>query len=383
LSTEKEAGRMTLRDIEDKGPPPGFEEARNLRQQVRAAGLDPDYWYPAEWSARLRRGQATEVMFWGRSIALYRTEAGSVHALANRCAHRQLKLSKGEVSKDCLVCPYHGWTYDGSGNVVEIPHDLFGHRMPKYRVPSYAVRERYGLIWILPCDALPAQDRAMPEISELEGSNPWSRISIDFTWKAHHSMVIDNVSDFTHAHLHRKYQPFSGAELVDYRTEGDAVSLAYVTKVGRGRFSGLFVDHARVNTNRMDLCYQYPYQWSNTDDEIKHWLFVRPIDARTTRAFFIFYFKALKVPFLPVPLRGFALQRILDVSKVVMIKPLLSEDGEAVEGEQEGYEAHWDAPPAELNPVVREFQRLTVRKWREHLATSSREDQPEQAAIHA
>lgn len=374
---------MTLRDIEDKGPPPGFEEARNLRQQVRAAGLDPDYWYPAEWSARLRRGQATEVMFWGRSIALYRTEAGSVHALANRCAHRQLKLSKGEVSKDCLVCPYHGWTYDGSGNVVEIPHDLFGHRMPKYRVPSYAVRERYGLIWILPCDALPAQDRAMPEISELEGSNPWSRISIDFTWKAHHSMVIDNVSDFTHAHLHRKYQPFSGAELVDYRTEGDAVSLAYVTKVGRGRFSGLFVDHARVNTNRMDLCYQYPYQWSNTDDEIKHWLFVRPIDARTTRAFFIFYFKALKVPFLPVPLRGFALQRILDVSKVVMIKPLLSEDGEAVEGEQEGYEAHWDAPPAELNPVVREFQRLTVRKWREHLATSSREDQPEQAAIHA
>jgi phenylpropionate dioxygenase-like ring-hydroxylating dioxygenase large terminal subunit len=374
---------MTLLNGHDKGPPPGFEEARNLRQQVRAAGLDPNYWYPAEWSAKLRRGQVCEVVFWGQSIALYRTTSGSVHALANRCAHRQLKLSKGEVSKECLVCPYHGWTYDGTGQVVEIPHDLFGHRMPRYQVPCYPVRERYGLIWIFPGDAALAEQCAMPEIPELEGSDPWPWISVDFTWKAHHSMVIDNVSDFTHAHLHRRYQPFSGAELVDYRTEGDAVSLKYVTKVGRGRFSGLFVDHDRVNTNQMDLCYEYPYQWSNTDDEIKHWLFVRPIDARTTRSFFIFYFKALKVPLMPVPLRGFALQRILDISKVVMIRPLLSEDGVAVEGEQEGYEAHWDAPPAEMNPVVREFQRLTVRKWREHLAPATREEQPQPAAVHA
>jgi hypothetical protein len=67
----------------------------------------------------------------------------------------------------------------------------------------------------------------------------------------------------------------------------------------------------------------------------------------------------------------------------VMLKPLLSQDGEAVEGEQEGYEAHWDAPPAELNPVVREFQRLTVRKWREHLAAPDRQDQPKPAAVHA
>jgi hypothetical protein len=86
---------------------------------------------------------------------------------------------------------------------------------------------------------------------------------------------------------------------------------------------------------------------------------------------------------MPVPLRGFALQRILDISKLVMIRPLLSEDGVAVEGVQEGYEAHWNAPPAEMNPVVREFQRLTVRKWREHLTPATREEQSQPAPIHA
>ena len=40
----------------------------------------------------------------------------------------------------------------------------------------------------------------------------------------------------------------------------------------------------------------------------------------------------------------------------------------AVEAEQQGYERHWDAPPIEYNPVIRVFQNVTVRKWREYVA---------------
>ena len=36
--------------------------------------------------------------------------------------------------------------------------------------------------------------------------------------------------------------------------------------------------------------------------------------------------------------------------------------------EQEGYDANFDAPLAELNPAVNLFQQLTIRKWEEHLA---------------
>ena len=118
----------------------------------------------------------------------------------------------------------------------------------------------------------------------------------------------------------------------------------------------------------MELCYQYPYQRSNTDDEIKHWLFVLPMDERTTRAFFLFYFKSLKIPLLPIRIPRFAMVTVLKIANRTLIGPLLSGDRVAVEAEQEGYEKHWDAPPIEVNPVVRAFQKVTVRKWREHLA---------------
>ena len=355
----------------EEGPPPAFSDARNLRQKARAAGLDPNYWYPVERDSGIRPGEVREVVFWKHSIALFRGYDGTLRAIRNRCAHRQLKLSLGEVRGCDLVCAYHGWTYDGAGNVVAVPHDLFGRSKVSMTIPSYPVKVRYGLIWIFPGDPALAEERAIPDIPELEGPDAWSRVVIDNTWRAHHSIIIDNVSDFTHAHLHRKYQPFSDARLLEYETVEDRVDLSYEAKVGRGRFTGKFVDHKRLDTNHMDLCYDYPYQWSNTDDEIKHWLFVLPIDEHTSRSFFIFYFKSLKVPFLPVPLRGRALQVVLDVFNRISIGPLLDQDGVVVEAEQEAYDVHWAAPPVELNPVVKAFQELTVRKWQAYLEDSA------------
>ena len=345
--------------------PPDFAQASNLRQKARAAGLDPNYWYPAEIDRDLAPGQVIEVTFWKRSIALFRDSGGAVHAIENRCVHRQLKLSKGEVKGCNLVCLYHGWTYDGDGKVVEIPHDLFGRELPKFRVPSYPVRIRYGLIWIFPGDPALAATRAIPEIPELEGAERWACEPITLTWRAHHSMIIDNVSDFTHQHLHRRYRPFRNARLVRHETIGDEVVLEYDAEIGRGKLSQRFVDRSRIDADHITLGYRYPYQWSNTGDAIKHWLFVLPIDERHSRAFFLFYFKSLKIPFLPVSVPRPLMSLLLRLSNRWLIRPLLSQDGTAVEAEQEGYENHWDAQLAELNPVVRAFQSLTVRKWQE------------------
>ncbi len=349
--------------------PPTFEEAKNKRQKVRAAGLDPNHWYAVEHDKALAKGQVIEAKFWGASVAVYRDDQGVVHAIENRCAHRQLKLSAGMVVGDKLVCGYHGWEYDGTGKLAKIPHDLFGHKMPACKLRSYAVRVRYGLIWVFFGAAERAFSTKMPEIPELEGPDAWACVPVDFTWRAHHSMIIDNVSDFTHAFLHRKYQPFSNdSKLTRLESEDDRVSLSYDTKVGYGKISGLFVDRKRVDTNSMDLCYDYPYQWSNTDDQIKHWLFVLPIDERTTRTFFLFYFKEFKVPGLPLHIPQRIMTPVLKVSNKLLIRPLLRQDLFAVEAEQEGWEKHYDEPIAELSPAVHAFQALTIKKWEEYLA---------------
>jgi 4beta-methylsterol monooxygenase len=366
----------------DRAGPPSFEEARNRRQKVRAAGLNPDYWYPAAWDADLARGQVIEVKFWGRSFALYRGDDGAPHALEDRCAHRQLKLSKGKVEGCNLVCTYHGWEYDGGGRCAKIPHDLFGNKMPQIKLGTCPVKERHGILWIFPGDPALAEVHKIPEIPELTGPTAWGIMPLDFTVSAHHSMVIDNVSDFSHAYLHRRSRPFTDAKLTKLETVGDAVHLSYETKVGTGRISGLFVDRSKTNTNAMDLAYEYPYQWSNTDGKIKHWLFVLPVDERTTRAFFIFYFhpETLKLPFLPVSFPRPVMAAVMKIAREVLVRPLLSEDKFAVEAEQEGYEDHFDKPIAELNPCVQKFQDLTIRKWEEHLAKTQKRAPAERAA---
>jgi phenylpropionate dioxygenase-like ring-hydroxylating dioxygenase large terminal subunit len=329
---------MSKRDpyVRTVTPPPSFEESKNVRQQVRSAGMNPNYWYAVEYEKALPKGEVKEVVFWKRSIAVFRGEDGVVRAIENRCAHRQLRLSTGHVDGCNLVCPYHGWTYDGAGRV------FFG-------------------------DADRAESVPMPVIPELEGPDAWTCVPVDATWKAHHSMIMDNVSDFTHAYLHRRFRPFTDAELLSYETVGDTVFLEYDTKVGTGRFSGLFIDRKSIDTSSMKLGYQYPYQFSNTDDQIKHWLFVVPIDEHTTRAFFLFCFKSFKVPFTSARIPKALMGPFMQVANELTIKPLLEEDRVAVEEEQRGWERFWDEPLAEINPVVKSFQDLTIRKWQEYL----------------
>lgn len=349
-------------------PPPAFDDAKNRRQKVRAAGLDPNYWYAVEHDAALENGDVKEVVFQGESVALYRDERGRLHALENRCAHRHVPLTVGVVEGTRLVCQYHGWGYDGGGELVEVPHELFGKKFPKCKLKTYPLRVRYGLVWLFFGDPDRAHEVPMPEIPEIEGDDPWGCVPVDFTWKAHHSMIIDNVSDFTHAFLHRRFKPFEDAKLTNLETRDDKVFLSYDTKVGRGKVSGLFVDRADIDTNAMDLCYDYPYQWSNTDDKIKHWCFVLPIDESTTRAFFLFYFDHFIVPFTRVKIPRKLTNPFLKVSNEMLVKPLLREDGVVVEAEQRGWAKFWDEPLVELNPAVNAFQALTVKKWDEYQA---------------
>jgi phenylpropionate dioxygenase-like ring-hydroxylating dioxygenase large terminal subunit len=356
-----------LRYARPPGGPPQFTEARSKRQKVRAAGLDPDYWYPVEYERAVPPGATLDVTFWNSSIVVYRGRDGRLRALENRCAHRQLKLSQGEVNGCHLTCTYHGWTYDGDGHVVHYAHDLFGRAQPEVRVRSFPVTVKHGLIWIFPGDPSLAPSRDIPDIPELAGPRPWTRIDMSFTWLAHHSMIIDNVSDFTHAYLHRRYRPFWDAKLTRYELRDDTVSLSYRTFIGGGRFTRMLVDRQRGDTTSIDLKFQYPYQCSDTGGIIKHWCFALPVDAATTRVFFVFYFDAFRVPLLNVRMPRPMMKAAMRLGAALSVRPLLRQDGWAVESEQAGYEANFAAPIVELNPAVHLFQELIIRKWEDYL----------------
>jgi nitrite reductase/ring-hydroxylating ferredoxin subunit len=345
---------------------PTFAEAQNLRQRARAAGLDPNYWYAVALSSELERGAVREFTFWHRSFALFRGQDGALRCVENRCAHRNLKLSLGTVEGCTLRCAYHGWAYDGAGCLVDMPHNDFGKKL-KVTLAHFPVEERYGLVWVFPGDAAKSKSRDIPRIPEIEGAHAWAHDVIDFVWHGHHSMIMDNVSDFTHGYLHRKWRPFEGDELLDMEEGEDRVLLQYNSKIAAARIMDMLVDRkAHAGTSHYS-CYQYPYQWSNTEEFVKHWLFLLPIDERTTRVFFLFYYRDFKVPFLPLKVPERLMTPLLKLGHEYLVRPLFDEDGWAVAREQEAYDEHFAAPLAEVNPQVLAYQRLTVRKWEAYL----------------
>ena len=57
-----------------------------------------------------------------QSVIVVRDGDGGINAMINRCAHRGVQLcqqDKGSVAE--FMCPYHQWTYDLTGNLLDIP----------------------------------------------------------------------------------------------------------------------------------------------------------------------------------------------------------------------------------------------------------------------
>jgi phenylpropionate dioxygenase-like ring-hydroxylating dioxygenase large terminal subunit len=58
----------------------------------------------------------------GRPIIVTRDRAGTLHALFNRCAHRAATVCRQESgTAKSFVCPYHGWTFRNTGELVGVP----------------------------------------------------------------------------------------------------------------------------------------------------------------------------------------------------------------------------------------------------------------------
>lgn len=113
------------------------------------SGTLVDHWYAAGLSGDFKKGKPTAVSIFEVPIVIWRKDNGSIHAVLDRCNHRNAPLSKGRIVNDCIVCPYHGWTYNGEGQCVEIPSEgPHTERIPNKRVPQFPVLEAQGLVWI-------------------------------------------------------------------------------------------------------------------------------------------------------------------------------------------------------------------------------------------
>ena len=74
----------------------------------------------------------------GARIAIFRTAADRIFALADRCPHKAGPLSEGIVFGDKVACPLHNWTIDLETGCVAAPDEGCTRR--------YAVRVEAGKV---------------------------------------------------------------------------------------------------------------------------------------------------------------------------------------------------------------------------------------------
>src|SRR5437588_2623320 len=142
------------------------EEQPATLADLRRTGIHPDFWYPVAVSASVRKGKTFAALFAGERIALYRGESGTVYALEDRCAHRQVPLSMGVVEGDVLRCCYHAWAYRGNGRISQIPYLPKGAGRPPRGVRAYPVLEAYGFVFVFPGDPAKADTTALPDLPQ-------------------------------------------------------------------------------------------------------------------------------------------------------------------------------------------------------------------------
>jgi len=162
-------------------------------------------WYAALWAEDLTDGELQSRTICEQPIVFFRGPEGGPVALEDRCAHRFIPLSMGQLCDGAasVECPYHGLRFGTDGACVLNPHGS-GRIPATLAVRAYPVVERHTMLWIW-MGTDDADPDLIPDFSYLDPGAPgvlskrdWLEMDVDY------QLVIDNLLDLSHASfLHR------------------------------------------------------------------------------------------------------------------------------------------------------------------------------------
>lgn len=152
-------------------------------------------WYVVSWAKDLPVNKPQGVTVLSQPIVIWRDDSGDVHALEDRCVHRLAPLSLGRCEGQHLRCMYHGFKFDVTGQVVEIPGQ---DEIPSIaKVRSYPVKEQDSWIWVWMGEADNADEGLIPRVFGIDDPN-WVLRHGWLDYAAEARLINDNLTDFSH-----------------------------------------------------------------------------------------------------------------------------------------------------------------------------------------
>jgi phenylpropionate dioxygenase-like ring-hydroxylating dioxygenase large terminal subunit len=331
-------------------------------QDIRRIGTHPNHWYPVAWSWELKPGKTYAAHFAGQPIVLVRPKEGSPFALEDRCAHRQIPLSKGVVAGCHIRCCYHGWAYEASGACISVPY-LGKGKMPN-GVRSYPCREQDGLILIWPGD--PAAATVLNPLGAASHKAFKTR-RFGRTVRCHYTFMHENLMDMNHQFLHRRQMGQIAPRYLGRRMGEDWLEADYSfartggkQPLGEAVILGSRRGISNVHKDLMTIRTEYPYQtlriWTSGEEPVMHlWIGYTPVDAvqKLNRTFGLLSVRRPKIP---------GLLNLAWPALVWFTERIFAEDREIVELEQRAYDAQGHDRNQEIFPVIRDLRTLLTAR---------------------
>ncbi len=229
-------------------PAPGTAPATDPDPAGQAGPLWRRAWYPVAYLRDLDPTRPAPFTLLEDDLVLWFDRHGSPgpaggrwRAFSDACPHRLASLSEGRLSGDGeLECPYHGWTFNGTGQCTAIPQAQAGRRPSERRARcrAYATAEGQGMLFVFagePEDAVAVALPLVPQIEEEPGRWLVQDTFRDLPYDA--LTLLENVLDVSHV-------PFTHHATVGRRETAGPVELE-VTEAGPAGFSGVWREGPR------------------------------------------------------------------------------------------------------------------------------------------
>jgi phenylpropionate dioxygenase-like ring-hydroxylating dioxygenase large terminal subunit len=151
-------------------------------------------WYVVGFGTDFVAGTIYPARLLERDLIVWRSSDTQIHVWEDLCVHRGARLSKGWIQNDSVVCPYHGWQYDGTGRCTLMPAAPDETPMKKAVAFPYQAVERYGFVWV--CLGEPASD--IPVFPGWESDEFLKVHSGPYHYRANGFRAVENFIDASH-----------------------------------------------------------------------------------------------------------------------------------------------------------------------------------------